>query len=212
MKKTVFPMILLLAGLLVLLCACAKNPPQPTPAPTAAPATAAPATVAPAPTETPATPDGRLAGFPLGDGSGPAQGREHSLLPQGPVAGAVGDVVAGIGAVDDEVKAVPLRRLPDGCHDDLFAEIAAVCGIGRDLWVTQRIGPKHRDLSPQLFGQAQGVPVFKRRLKRGLHIVDPEPFRPPEPRPQKEGRVRAPGKGQRNMRVFGKKFFQLHGR
>ena len=28
--------------------------------------------------ETPATPDGRLAGFPLGDGSGPAQGREHS--------------------------------------------------------------------------------------------------------------------------------------
>ena len=28
--------------------------------------------------ETPATPDGRLCGFPLGDGSGPAQGREHS--------------------------------------------------------------------------------------------------------------------------------------
>ena len=57
MKKTVFPMILLLAGLLVLLCACAKNPPQPTPAPTAAPATAAPATAAPAPTEAPATPE-----------------------------------------------------------------------------------------------------------------------------------------------------------
>ena len=57
MKKTVFPMILVLAGLLVLLCACAKNPPQPTPAPTAAPATAAPATAAPAPTEAPATPE-----------------------------------------------------------------------------------------------------------------------------------------------------------
>ena len=57
MKKTAFPMILLLAGLLVLLCACAKNPPQPTPAPTAAPATAAPATAAPAPTEAPATPE-----------------------------------------------------------------------------------------------------------------------------------------------------------
>ena len=57
MKKTVFPMILVLAGLLVLLCACAKNPPQPTSAPTAAPATAAPATAAPAPTEAPATPE-----------------------------------------------------------------------------------------------------------------------------------------------------------
>ena len=57
MKKTAFPMILVLAGLLVLLCACAKNPPQPTPAPTAAPATAAPATAAPAPTEAPATPE-----------------------------------------------------------------------------------------------------------------------------------------------------------
>ncbi len=57
MKKTVFPMILLLAGLLVLLCACAKNPPQPTSAPTAAPATAAPATAAPAPTKAPATPE-----------------------------------------------------------------------------------------------------------------------------------------------------------
>ena len=50
-------MILVLAGLLVLLCACAKNPPQPTSAPTAAPATAAPATAAPAPTEAPATPE-----------------------------------------------------------------------------------------------------------------------------------------------------------
>ena len=57
MKKTAFPMILVLAGLLVLLCACTKNPPQPTPAPTAAPATAAPATAAPAPTEAPATPE-----------------------------------------------------------------------------------------------------------------------------------------------------------
>ena len=57
MKKTAFPMILVLAGLLVLLCACAKNPPQPTSAPTAAPATAAPATAAPAPTEAPATPE-----------------------------------------------------------------------------------------------------------------------------------------------------------
>ena len=27
--------------------------------------------------ETPATPDGRIAGFPLGDGSGPCQGRER---------------------------------------------------------------------------------------------------------------------------------------
>ena len=32
--------------------------------------------------QTGATPDGRLAGFPLGDGSGPAQGREH----EGPTA------------------------------------------------------------------------------------------------------------------------------
>lgn len=49
--------------------------------------------------ETGATPDGRLAGFPLGDGSGPCQGREHS----GPTASIIsstgwkhGELIGGV--------------------------------------------------------------------------------------------------------------------